>query len=241
MKQIKLLISSFVLASILTSNAAVILSTDFSGASVNGSDADQADDITWVENGLTASTSLSLENVVANQGDGHLFAGTGTYHVANGYFGGNTNISRSPSDGQWGTTVTVTVGALDVILDNIVINLAHTGNGGTNSNLSTNAKTDIAITITNTSGPTAVDSVSLTNLVPNSATGQDFTFNMTTPQTLSAGGVYDVSFLVDSSVTQGHYAVFSGLEFNGSVVIPEPSSAVLIGLSGLAFISRRRR
>jgi hypothetical protein len=190
---------------------------------------------------MSAPSSLSLENVVANQGDGHLFSGTGTYHVVNGYFGGNTNISRTPSDGQWGLTVALTVGLADVTLTDIVVNLHHTGNGGTNPNKAGQAKTAIAITITDTSGPSTLDSVSESGLTDTTGLGEDVVFSMTSPLTLEAGGVYDVTFLVDSPETWGHYAVFDALTFNGEVtVIPEPASLAM-GLAGLTLIAVRRR
>lgn len=170
-------------------SAAVLLSTDFDTAVVNGTDPNQADSIVWTGTGLTAPSSLLLENVVANQGDGELFEGTGAYHVVNGYFGGNTNISRSPSDGQWGTTITATVGGSDVRLDDIVFNLHHTGNGGGGSNIQSQLRTNIAITITDTSDSSVVNSGSLTNLQVLTAAGVDYTYTLSAPLTLDANGL----------------------------------------------------
>jgi len=234
------LVLSAALLSAAPASAAVLLYTGFTGATVNGGNASQADNISWTENGLSAPTSLSLENVVANQGDGNLFGGTGTYHVVNGYFGGNTNISRSPSDGQWGVTIAVTVGGSDVILDDIVVNLHHTGNGGTAPNTASQAQTHIALDIINPSGPTTLDSVQLSGLTDTTGLGADRTFTMTSPLTLTAGNTYNITFLVDSPVTWGHYAVFDEITFNGSIAVPEPASLALFGLGGLLLFRRRR-
>jgi hypothetical protein len=228
--------------SLVSASAATLIYTNFDTATVNGSDPQQADNITWTGTALSAPTSLSLENVIANQGDGNLFGGTGTYHVVNGYFGGNTNISRAPSDGQWGTTISITVGASDVSLEDIFVNLHHTGNGGTAPNTAGQADTTIAIDIIDTSGPSTLDSVFLSGISDTAGGGEDLTFTLSSPLTLNAGNVYDITFLVDSPVTWGHYAVFDEVALNGEV-IPEPSVFALsmMGFGALWLLRRRKR
>lgn len=222
--------------------ADILLATEFTGAVVNGSDPNQADNIVWTGSGLTAPSSLSLENVVANQGDGELFEGTGAYHLANGFFGGNTNISRSPSDGQWGVTIPFTVGPAGVALENIVVNLHHTGNGGTNPNTSGSARTWITLNLFDTSSPALpLETITLQDLTDTTGLGADRTFPMSSPLALAASGQYEATFLVDSPYTWGHYAVFDAVTFNGTTVVPEPSTLTLLGLGALGLMVQRRR
>ena len=58
---------------------------------------------------------------------------------------------------------------------------------------------------------------------------------------LTNAETYDVRILVDNNGnTTGNNTGFDGLVFNGEIV-PEPSAAVLLALSGLALLGRRHR
>lgn len=224
----------------LPSQSAVLLSTDFSGASINGSNNSQADGISWTGTALSAPSSLTLENVTAVQNNGELFA-AGDVATANGYFGGNTNLSSGdPSTGQWGTTVQITVGSMGVSLEGISLNLTHAQSQGL---IQQNERsTTVFVTVTDTSDSSAVGSGSQVFTVPEFAdNGLDGTVSFATALNLSADGVYDVEFLVDSDVNGfGHYAAFGSMGFNGTV-IPEPSTGLLVGAIGLLALLRRRR
>ena len=101
------------------SHAATLLSTDFTGITIDGTNPSQANDILWTGTELSAPTSLTLENVIAVQNDGELMD-SGDVSAANGYFGGNTNLSSgNPSTGQWGVTIQLTVGGTALSLEDI--------------------------------------------------------------------------------------------------------------------------
>ncbi|MBT3201786.1 MAG: PEP-CTERM sorting domain-containing protein [Phycisphaerales bacterium] len=218
-------------------NAAVLLSTDFSGISINGADPNTADGIIWTGTGMAAPTSLTLENVVANQNDGELFDHASGLTTTAGYFGGNTNLSRSPSDGQWGTTVTVTVGSGGASLEDVLINLTYgNSSGGGNSSSHT---TQITATVFDNLNA-VVGTVTSPNFSPTPASGADLTLTFGSPLALDANDTYTISFLVESNSGQGHYAAFNALAFNGAV-LPEPATMSLLALGGLTVLRRRRK
>jgi hypothetical protein len=225
----------------LPSQAAVLLSTDFTGMTINGSNASQADGITWTGTALSAPTILILENVTVVQNDGELFDSANTVTTAGGYFGGNTNLSSgTPSTGQWGTTVQLTVGGAGVSLEEIALNLTHATNTGTIQQNTRN--TTVTITVRDNSDSSLVGTDNEVFSVPASANdGVDGAVTFASALNLAAGGVYDIEFLVDSDVDGlGHYAAFGSIGFNGTV-IPEPSAGLLLGSIGLLALLRRRR
>lgn len=75
------------------------------------------------------------------------------------------------------------------------------------------------------------------NFNPSPTSGGDKAATFASPLTLPGGGVYNVSFLVESNSGSGHCASFNALEFKGAAAIPEPATA-LFGALGLL---RRRR
>lgn len=231
---------AFVL-SVLPSPAVVLLSTDFTGMSIDGTNPNQANGISWTGTALSAPSTLTLENVTVVQNDGELFDSANDVTTTNGYFGGNTNISSgTPSIGQWGTTVQLTVGSMGVTLEDIALNLVHATNSGT---IQQNPRdTNVLITVRDTSDLSVVGTGSQVFSIPgNAASGLDGTVSFAAALNLSAGGVYDVEFLVDSDTDNaGHYAAFGSMAFNGAV-IPEPSTGFLVGILGLLALLHRRR
>jgi hypothetical protein len=224
----------------LPSQAAVLLATDFTGISVNGSNTSQADGISWTGTALSAPSSLTLENVIAVQNNGALFTANAVA-TTNGYFGGNTNLSSgTPSTGQWGTTVQLTVGGAGVSLEEIALNLTHATNTGTIQQNTRN--TTVTITVRDNSDSSLVGTDNEVFSVPAFANdGFDGAVTFASALNLAAGGVYDIEFLVDSDVDGfGHYAAFGSIGFNGTV-IPEPSAGLLLGSIGLLALLRRRR
>lgn len=220
------------------SHAAVLLSTDFTGITIDGSNASQANNITWMGTALSAPSSLSLENVITVQNNGALYSNANTVTTTNGYFGGNTNISSgTPSTGQWGVTIQITVGGSAISLEDLGLNVIHATNTGT---VQQNPRdTLVNVSVTDTSDSSLVGTASqLFAVAANSESGLDGNVTFGSALSLAANGVYDVTFLVDSpNENVGHYAAFGAVSFNG---VPEPSAALLGGLGLLALLRRRR-
>jgi len=209
-----------VLGSPAQSQGAELLTTDFDNGGVSGGD---MVDVVWTEDGLTAPTTLGASADVRSglSGDGD---------AEGGYFSPNANVNGSlEGTPAWTATWTITVGAKDVELTDVVLASAESnssaslgsGSGTSNINL-TISGTGIDVTQQRTD---------------ESGASQELTF--TTPVTLTAGADYDVTFTVWEGSSQGHFESFDALTFNGTV-IPEPASLALLGLGGRLVAGRQR-
>lgn len=105
----------------LPGSAALLLGTDFSGRTVSGK---TASNITWSENGLTTTSSLTAVDEAPTNA-----AFTALFDTANaqGHFAPDKNIDN---EGPWSTTVTVDVSGQAVSLENIEIDWQHFTNSG---------------------------------------------------------------------------------------------------------------
>jgi len=75
---------------------------------------------------------------------------------------------------------------------------------------------------------------------PEGATSGQVFYDGETFDITDQAGVTHVKFIAISNYGGG-YKGFSEINFTGTVVVPEPSSAALLGLGGLALILRRRK
>jgi hypothetical protein len=214
-----LLIISTVSCFALTSNAAVLLSTDFDNGGVT---AGSMTDVVWIENGIGAVTTLGATNNVRTGLSGDLDA-------EGGYFSVNTNVNGSTAGAPaWTTTNwTLTVGGLDAELSSIVLVSQEGNSGGLIGG--GNGTSNINLSITGT----AFSATQLRSTEPDT-----LTYDLT-GVTLLANQQYDLVFSVWEESSQGHFEGFDSLVINGDLV-PEPSIA-LLGALGMLSILRRRR
>ncbi len=208
------------------SHAAVLLSTDFANTGVTAGD---MTGVTWTENGLLAPTTLSASAAVRS-------GLTGDADAEGGYFSGNVNVGN-PNTTEvapaWSTTWTITVGASDVSLANIVLVSTEANSGGAigAGNGTSNIKLSIVGNSTTFSTP---------DLTEQRLTEPDtLTYTFASPLALTASNTYDVTFTVWENSSSGHFEAFDSVAFNGDV-IPEPSVALLGGFGFLALLRRRR-
>lgn len=208
-------------------DADVLLSTDFTGLTVNGTDAAQGDNISWSEDGLTAPTSLTAS--------ANLFT-SGAAAATNGYFGTVQNINT----GDWSTVLTITVGASNVELDNIVVTTVEHNSGGTLGGGNGSSVITVSVEDNTTNTTVANPAGQLTDGGNNGDANPDpLTFVAGSPLVLTAGNTYDVTILLSKNNSSGHFETIDAIEFNGTVV-PEPGSLALMACGGLMMIKRRR-
>lgn len=205
---------------------AVLLSTDFSGRSVSGK---TATNITWTSSGLSAPSSMTAVDETPTSG-----AFSALFNTANaqGHFAPDKNIGN---EGPWSTTLTLTLTSPDISLESIDIDWQHFNNGGSFQGATTNRQVRWTATVTgSTSGVigTASDSA-------NAVSGTN-TLTFGSALSLSDSETYDVELFVDNNGnTTGNNTGFDGLAFNGAIV-PEPGSLILVGMSSIFLLKRRR-
>ncbi|MBI1337003.1 MAG: PEP-CTERM sorting domain-containing protein [Phycisphaera sp.] len=229
MMKVSLIIVSTVVGIAAVSANAAVLFTDFDNTGVSGGD---MVGVVWTENGLSAPTTLGASASVRS-------GLTGDGDVEGGYFSPNANVNGS-SEGSpaWTATWTITVGAGNVELTDIVLRSAESnsgallggGNGGSN----------IKLTIKDN---TTTNEIANQTQARSDQSGVSQSLTYTLPLTLTAGNTYDVTFAVWElgTTSSGHYESMDSLEFNGSVTpVPEPATLALLGIGGLMLIPRKR-
>ena len=208
--------------------AAVVLSTDFDNSGTSGS---SMNGVVWTENGLSAPTTLTASDTVRT-------SLSGAADAEGGYFSVNVNVNNSTEGAPaWSTTWTITADA-NVVLTDIVLASAEANSSGSLG--AGNGSSNINLTIVdNNSTLTIADET----LIRNDGSGASQNLSYTTPLSLTPGNTYDVTFTVWEQSSSGHFEAFDSVTFNGTVIVPEPGTAMLAALavSGLATIRRRRR
>lgn len=205
---------------------AVLLSTDFTGRTVSGK---TASNITWTSSGLSAPSSMTAVDEAPTSG-----AFSALFDTANaqGHFAPDKNIGN---EGPWSTTLTLTLTSPNISLESIDIDWQHFNNAGSFQGPTTNRQVKWTATVTgSTSGlvGTASDSA-------NAVSGIN-TLTFGTALSLSESETYDIQLFVDNNGnTNGNNTGFDGLTFNGAIV-PEPGSAILLGMSSFFLLKRRR-
>lgn len=210
-----------------TSQAAVILSTNFTNTGVSGA---TMNGITWVENGLSAPSSITASvNLLDNP--------SGTGDAVGGYFAGNAQVNNTTSGSPaWSMTFTVTVGTTAVALSDLVLasaeinSFAVLGAGNGSSTINLNVVDNLTtLSIFNQSQ----------NRTDLTGASQSLSYTPASPLTLAASNTYDITFTVWELVSGGSFEAFDSLTLNGEA-IPEPSTALLGGLGMLLLLRRHR-
>ena len=220
-----------------TASADVLLSTDFNntGIDTNG----DMTGIVWTENGLSAQTTIG-----ATESDGttniDIRTGGSNGEANNGFFSPDQNVSNpssSEASPAWTSTFTITVGASDLDLTDILLNTHESNSAGALG--SGNGQSNINITIKDNTSTLDVFDITQTR-TNQDAIGQDLTYTPASAVALTAGNTYDVTLTVWRNSGAGHFESVDSISFNGEIV-PEPSSLALLALGGLCIGYRRRR
>jgi hypothetical protein len=166
----------------------VVLSTDFTGRTVNGNTAAK---ITWTTDGVSDPGDLTAVDVNTT---GKL-AGLFTTIDAADRFIPNLNVER---EGPWSTTLTLNLTVPEITLEDVVLDYQHLGNRATIPTINKNGKLTVTVT-GSVSG--LLDSVAIShNVAANDGSGSD-TFTFAAPLTLTDSEGYDVTILAEGVST----------------------------------------
>lgn len=240
----KLVTSSFVAIAtafgLITSvsSAETIISTDFSGRTFTGN---VASDITYTTTGVQDPGDLTVvENEGNNVNDGSTeLTGFFDTPASAGYFAPDLNVDNE--DGWYvDVALTFATGITTINIESLDFSVNHFDNNGNGqANNSTNGSNWSAELIGSVTGVVASGSVTnLGNQYVNGPFSDSFdmsaTLGNTESWTLRIYSDYDTA-------GAGNNAGLDSFTLNGTTVIPEPSSAILLTLAGCAMIARRRR
>ena len=213
-----------------SANAAIILADDFADADRTSSDGTIG---AWnTVSGISApSTTLQFfKGGTTNQAA--LFDNAA--NDADGAFDVNNNMTA----GGWDTTITLAVGGSDIDLSSLVLDLKLTSGSGAAQ--TTGSKSGEMLVEFFDVGLSSVGTADLGGNQNYPTASYQRTLDVT-GISLSAGQTY--TMVVSARGTgHGHHKALDALTLNGDITaVPEPSSAALLGLGGLALILRRRK
>ncbi len=225
---------TFICFAVLSSHAAVILSTDFAGRTISGA---TASNITYETNGVSDPGDLTAsQNLFSTSNSG-------------GYFAVDYNTDTV---GNWSVTIpfTLTVSSLtisDFVLDGAMFN----GSGNfqnikrdTDLQVSINGATSGTIasqtlTAENTQADTGDSEYTLANAAWGDGTPLTYTFAGASTLTLTNSETWSIVIETLNASGPGNNTGIDSFAINGSV-IPEPSTFVLVVLTGIGFLFIRR-
>ena len=225
----------------------VIVGTDFEGTTENGT---TLEDVAYTTNGVTVASSssdLTVNNTNVANGNGDLF----TTGFADGFFAVNNNTGNG---GEWSFTIDFTTGSDAIDLTDFTFDWRNfNGSGGTQSAIRDTEITfdlvDLSSGSSVFSGGPIVDNTAEVNTgtggtnPTNSVQTEDFDLTGTT---LAANTTFQIFVqAADGVLGGGNNFGFDSITLNGTVVesiaVPEPGTAVVLGLAGLAACLRRRK
>ena len=222
MKPSFLLLSSACLCALsISAQAATLVTWDFTG----NDPLDHAQDVTAV--GVVVADSATYATTLANVSSADLF-GRGDLRFSNGTNGGDGNVDelniQSVTAAGWLFDFDVTADTGTINITEISINLWRNGGG---------APDTMAFEVSVDGGGFVAFGTSDTEASTGLAANRDFNFTGDV-----TGSSIVVRFAPTSSTGNLH---ISDIVVTGTTVVPEPSSAALLGLGGLALILRRRK
>jgi hypothetical protein len=221
----KLLIPALLSAMALTSHAAVILSTDFSGRTVSGT---TASNITWTTDGVSdPGSSLTVDNVVLETHNGNLF---NTANAA-GHFAPANNVGNG---GIWETSFTINVTGAPIQLSDIELGWNNfTGAGAFQNTL---RSVQYTVTVLGNTSATTVSGSFISDLVLGVAGG--YTNSIALPITIDSSESWTFTIRAEEGIEDfGNNTGLNSITLNA---IPEPT-ITLLGCLGLLALLRRQR
>ena len=218
--------------SITASATSTIVGTDFEGTTENGM---TLEGITYTTTGATVASTFADLTVNNTIGSGNLFTTT----AADGVFAVANNTSNG---GEWNIQIDFTTGADQIILGAFSFDWLNFNGSGNNQNALRGTEITFDLIQEGSSvisGPLELDTGAI-NTVNDGV--QTNAFDLTGAATLDANTTYTIFLQAgdDPATPDGNNFGFEAITLTGTVV-PEPSSALLLGLGSLALISRRKR
>ena len=206
----------------VNAHATLILSTDFTGRTVNGK---TAENIPWTTGGIQDPGDLTWVVETGTTTNTDLFD-TG---AAQNHFAPDLNIHN---EGFWSVTIPLVLTTPRISLENVVIDWRDFSNTGVFQGSGRDSQYTVSVT----------GSISgLLDTVDTGVLGSTFgreTLPFTTPLELTDGENYDVLIFASGS-GPGNNTGLNAVELNGSV-IPEPSS-VGLAFMGITLLVRARK
>lgn len=231
-KKIALLVATLAVPSVVS--GATIIGTDFTGATV---DETTMSNISWDTSGIVAPAStLSVVHVgTINSGDGNLLA---TDPDAVGVFAPDNNTGNG---GEWNTTIAFATLADDILLGNLAIDWINFGGNALRQTVERNNVFNIQILDVDNGGASLFNVSQTTTTANSSVTPPTETFNLSSV-TLSGGTNYQLVISALDAPIAGSHTAIDALVLEGTViVVPEPSSTLLLGFGSLALLTRRKK
>ena len=209
-----------------TSNAeaAVIVSSDFDGNTITGGGTGMT--VTWTGNEMGSASDLTAISPGAG------FAVVGGLSTANNAFI-NHNLNTAPLTDPRGYSFSFTTGQAGYMLTDLQIIAGHlNGAGGDQTSPS-----DLTVSITN-GGTIFTETRTINYASAPALKTQDYDL---TGLTLSPGSLYTLTVTANNMPGGGAFIAFDGVTLQGNAHIPEPSTALLLGLGLVGFAALRRR
>ncbi len=224
------------LAAASSANAATIISSNFdgntgaaalAGVANNTSGAGNTLTVTW--SGLEGGSGSVLQSISPAGGFAIVSNGANAYSNNNvAYINYNLNLADKAAPRGYSFTFTPTVA---YNLTQLTVGAGHTNNSATDnqsflSDLTVSISGGVFSNTKNVDYSVAADPTILT---------QNYDL---TGKSLSANTTYTITVTSANLNGTGAYMVYDGITLTG---VPEPSSAALLGLGGLALLRRRRK